>query len=245
MKKAIIGIISKHFDENKQRHNTYIRDEIKDAIYQNGAIPIGILPSNTNLDFVNISNEQEKYIKMDKIFNKSEKQNFIDAISLCDGIIIAGGIFGDTYEMFASKFCYDNDIPLLAICMGQNNVVRSLGGSTKFIKNKTKHLQKDAIYVHDIFINKDSLFYQIVKTKKMKVNSRHICTIDNPAMLTPSAYDDDGNIEVLEAKNKKFFLSVRFHPESLFRIEKKHNEIFKYFISACALSRKNTHQTSS
>ena len=32
MKKAIIGIISKHFDENKQRHNTYIRDEIKDAI---------------------------------------------------------------------------------------------------------------------------------------------------------------------------------------------------------------------
>ena len=239
MKKIIIGIISKHLDQKKQRPNTFIRDELKDAIYQNGAIPIGILPPNTKIDFVTHENEQKKFKNINKILTKKEKQDFIDAISLCNGIILAGGTLGDSYELWVSKFCYDNNIPLLAICMGQNNVIRSLGGTTKLVKDKKKHLQKNAEYVHDITIDKNSQFFKIVKTQKLKVNSRHIYTNDKHPFLTASAFDDDGNIEVLEASDKKFFISVRFHPESLFKTDKKHNSIFKTFIKSCKQDIKN------
>ena len=239
MKKVIIGIITKHLDNKKQRPNTFVRDELKDAIYQNGAIPIGILPPSTKVDFVTNENEQEKFKNINKILCEKEKQNFIDVISLCNGIILSGGVLGDSYELWVSKFCYDNNIPLLAICMGQNNVVRSLGGTTKLVEDEKKHLQKDAEYVHDIFIDKNSQFFKIVKTQKMKVNSRHIYTTDKHPCLTASAFDDDGNIEVLEASDKKFFLSVRFHPESLFKIDKKHNLIFKALIDACKESSRN------
>ena len=233
MRKAIIGIISKHIEDKKIRPNTIIRDELKDAIYENNAIPIGILPSNKKLEFVNKENEHKHFLNIKNILNKKEQQNFIDAIKLCDGIILAGGIMADSYEMWVAKYCYENDIPLLAICLGQNNVVRALGGSTKLVKDEKKHLQKDATYVHNIFINKNSQFYQIVKSSSMKVNSRHIYTVDNPTKLFVSAFDDDNNIEVLEAPNKKFFISLRFHPESLYKIDKKHNAIFKKFIEAC------------
>lgn len=37
MSKPIIGIVSKHFVKNGIRPNTYIRDEIKQAIFDNGA----------------------------------------------------------------------------------------------------------------------------------------------------------------------------------------------------------------
>ena len=233
MKKVIIGIISKHLDDKLIRPNTYIRDELKDAIYSNGAIPIGILPPNQIIDYVNNEDEKEKFLKLDNLLSKKEEQNFKDAISLCDGIILAGGVYADSYEMWVSKFCFKHNIPLLAICLGQNNVVRSLGGTTKLVQNQKKHLQKYATYVHDIDIKKNSLFYKIVKTTKMKVNSRHIYTVDNYADLVPSAYDDDGNIEVLEAPNKTFFLSVRFHPETLYKTDQKHNAIFKHFIKVC------------
>ena len=42
--KPVIGIISKHFKENKSiLIDTYIRDEIKQAVFDNGGIAIGIL----------------------------------------------------------------------------------------------------------------------------------------------------------------------------------------------------------
>lgn len=73
MKKVIIGIITKHLDNKKQRPNTFVRDELKDAIYQNGAIPIGILPPSTKVDFVTNENEQEKFKNINKILCEKEK----------------------------------------------------------------------------------------------------------------------------------------------------------------------------
>ena len=46
MKKAVIGIVSKHYDSYKNdRADTYVRDEIKQAILDNEAVSIAILPS--------------------------------------------------------------------------------------------------------------------------------------------------------------------------------------------------------
>mgnify|MGYP007089118256 CR=1 FL=1 len=49
--KVIIGIVGKHYNSEKQRTDTYIRDEVKQAIFDNGGIAIGILlPKNEKID---------------------------------------------------------------------------------------------------------------------------------------------------------------------------------------------------
>lgn len=234
MKNIIIGVPLKHSEKEGIRINTYLRDEIKDAIINNckNASVIGIVPPN-NPHFIDEQNQTEVAKNINKILTKSERQNLIAQIKLCNGIILQGGKYSDSYEVFIAKYCYDNNIPCLAICAGQNNLVRAVGGSTKSVVNKDFHNQKNQKYVHDINVLKNTQFYNIVKASKLKVNSRHGSVVDNAGGLKVSAYDDDGNIEVVEAVNKTFYLGVKFHPESLFKIDKYHNALFKAFIKSC------------
>lgn len=62
--KPIIGIVSKHLLKEEIRPNMYIRDEMKQAIFDNGAVAIGILlpkdeKINVSDDWKNNLNEQE------------------------------------------------------------------------------------------------------------------------------------------------------------------------------------------
>ena len=41
-----------------------------------------------------------------------------------------GGTENEAYEYWIAKYCYDNDIPALGICAGQNYIVGALGGKT-------------------------------------------------------------------------------------------------------------------
>mgnify|MGYP000354436936 CR=1 FL=1 len=52
MNKPIIGIVSKHYATYKSNKiDTFVRDEIKQAIFDNGGIAIGILlPKNEKID---------------------------------------------------------------------------------------------------------------------------------------------------------------------------------------------------
>ncbi len=225
MRKAIIGIVSKHYLKNGIRPDMFVRDEVKQAVFDNGGIAIGILlPKDELLDAGD--NWQS-----DNLTNK-EYDDLIAQINLCDGIIFQGGSACDNYEMTLAKYCYDNDIPTLGICCGQNVIVRALGGTTFEIPNPDKHNKAEEDYVHDIFIDKNSKFYDIVKSDKIKVNSRHKHTIDKSPFLDKVAFCDDGYADVVESKDKKFYMGVRFHPESLYKIDENMNNIFKEFINS-------------
>ena len=51
IEKPIIGIVSKHYPKyEKRRIDTYIRDEIKNAIFDNGGIAIGIVPTEKGIN---------------------------------------------------------------------------------------------------------------------------------------------------------------------------------------------------
>lgn len=231
--KAIIGLVTKHKEINKKRTLTYVCDEMKDVLFKNNAIAIGIIPSMKNIVLVNQDNEQEIYENLENIFTQKEKEDLIAQINLCDGIILSGGSESDAYEMWIAKYCYEKDIPILGICAGHNNLIRGIGGTTKKVEKPEIHRQSEVDYVHSIKIAKSSSFYDFVNVENMKVNSRHKNTIDNPRNLTIAAYDEFGNIEVTEDKSKKCYLGIRFHPESLYLIDKLHNQIFKKFIEIC------------
>lgn len=226
MSKPIIGIVSKHYATyNSNRTDTFIRDEIKQAIFDNGGIAIGILPTEKEINYCGDNWKRN--------LSEEENENLFKQISLCDGIILQGGGATDNYEIIIAKYCYDNDIPILGICAGQNNIVRALGGKTYKISNPDKHNKPFDKYVHDIVINKESKFYKIIKDDKMMVNSRHKRTIKECPNLDKVAFCEDGYPDVVESKNKKFYIGVRFHPESLYTTDEKHNRIFVEFINAC------------
>lgn len=225
MNKVIIGVVGKHYESNKKRTDTYIRDEVKQAIFDNGGIAIGILSPNEELMYCrnNWKLFEDKLIKAD----------IISQINLCDGIIIQGGTTNEVYESFIAKYCYDNDIPCLGICAGQNCIVYALGGTIKYISNPEEHNKPDEEYVHYITINKDTKFYNIIKKEKINVNSRHKNTLDDVKKLDKVAFCIDNYIDVVEDRNKKFYIGLRFHPESLYKKDENMNNIFKSFIDNC------------
>lgn len=228
MKKTIIGILSKHY--NKESYifrDTYIRDELKQAIFDNNAVAIGILPPC--LEKVQATNNWSDTM------SSIEKENLITQINLCDGIILQGGGFSDEYECYIAKYCYDNNIPILGICAGNNNLVRAVGGEiSRFdnieMVNKHKSLEK---YVHEIKIESNSNLYKIIGKEKIMVNSRHKSYTDNSSVLNCVAFSDDGVVEAVEDANKKFYMAVQFHPESLYKEDENMNNIFKKFIEIC------------
>lgn len=226
MSKPIIGIVSKHYATYKaNKIDTYIRDDLKQAIFDNGGIAIGILPTEAKINYAGDDWKDELL--------KEEKGNLIAQIKLCDGIILQGGSETDNYESIVAKYCYDNDIPILGICAGQNNVARALGGTTFKIPNPEKHHKSFYEYAHNIKIDEKSKFYNIVKTTEMKVNSIHRRAIQNCPMLDKVAFCEDGYPDVIESKNKKFYIGVRFHPESLYKIDENMRNIFIKFIESC------------
>ena len=226
MNKPIIGIVSKHYATYKSsRTDTFIRDEVKQAVFDNGGIAIGILPTEEKINYS--SDDWEDNLLVD------EKNNLFAQLKLCDGIILQGGAETDNYEILIAKYCYENEIPILGICAGQNNMVRALGGTTYKISNPEKHNKTCEDYVHSITIDKNSKFYKIVKDEKMMVNSRHKSAINECPKLDKVAFCEDNYSDVVESKNKKFYIGVRFHPESLYKKDRKHNKIFEAFMKAC------------
>lgn len=232
MNRPIIGLVAKHKDIDKKRTLTYICDEMKDAIFSNGGIAIGIIPSMKSITLVNQNNESDVFKNLDTLFSNTEKENLINQINLCDGIILSGGTESDAYEMFIAKYCHEKDIPIIGICAGHNNIVRGIGGKTKPVDNPEIHHSKED-YVHYVKVDKHSNFYDFVNTNTFKVNSRHKNTIKDPCFLSIVGLDEQGNIEITEDQSKKCYLGIRFHPESLYSIDENHNNIFRKFIDIC------------
>ena len=67
----------------------------------------------------------------------------------------------------------------------------------------------------------------------MQVNSIHTRTIKDRPNLDKVAFCEDEYPDVIEAKDKKFYMGLRFHPECLYKNDEKMNMIFKKFINAC------------
>ena len=223
--KPIIGIISKHFAKEEVRPNMFVRDEVKQALFDNGAIAIGILLPKDEVYKIGDNWTSN--------FSKEEFENLKAQLDLCDGIVFQGGDACDNYEMIVAKYCYDNDIPTLGICCGQNVMVRAVGGTTKYVSNPEKHFDLENIYSHKVKILKDTKLYNILQKDEIMVNSRHKKTVDSFPNLIANCVCEDGYIDGVESKDKKFYMAFRFHSESLYKIDKNHKKIIQAFVDVC------------
>lgn len=152
--------------------------------------------------------------------------NYKSYINMCDAFILPGG---DNYfkeELDFIDLIYQLDKPLLGICLGMQVIGIWANGSLIDIPN---HLSNSK-YVHDIVIDKNSLLYKILGKDIIKVNSRHKSSVLKNN-LKVVARSNDGIIEAIESSDKKFFMGLQFHPESLINDENS-KKIFASFIEA-------------
>lgn len=149
-------------------------------------------------------------------------------IDLCEGIIFQGGDDFEKYDMDALEYIYKIDKPVLGICLGMQLMGVFFDGELMDINNHKKNLS----YVHSVTINKKSKLYNIYKKSIIKVNSRHKSVIKN-TKLNVVGISNDGYIEAIECHNKKFFVGIQWHPETMIDYDNIQNNLFKYFINCC------------
>lgn len=154
--------------------------------------------------------------------------NFKELIDICDGIIFQGGDNFEKYDLDALKYAYDKNKPVLGICLGMQLMGVLFNGNLLDTSNHKKTLN----YVHEVKIKRNSILYNIFKSNNIKVNSRHKSIIKN-TNLDICGISQDGYIEAIEDSNKKFFIGVQWHPESMIDYDEKQNNLFKYFVKSC------------
>ena len=230
--KPIIGIISRPGVNFEGPNELFILEKYRIAVIKSGGIPIGILPTQ-DLEY-----EENKPSETRRLV-EDEKKDLIEEIKMCDGIILSGGNKFYEYDEFICEYAIDNDIPLLGICAGMQAMAR-IDNRKKYddyrnIRNDTdiNHYQMDETYVHKVNLNKESMLRKIIGHDTIKVNSVHNYHIAKTNKFTISGVSEDGLIEAIEIKNRKFIIGVQWHPEKIIDKDEPSRRLFDSFMNAC------------
>lgn len=150
-----------------------------------------------------------------------------EVLKICDGIIAQGGDEVREEDRSIIMYARKHDIPFLGICLGMQEMSVFMNGVLDDFNDSFHKQIKD--YVHDVKIQKDSFLYKILEKEKIKVNSRHKSYVTKTD-LEKSAYYED-TIEAVEDSNRKFFLGVQWHPESMISYDDDARKLMDYFFS--------------
>lgn len=158
-----------------------------------------------------------------------------DLIDICDGIIIPGGDNIIKEELDIIKYIYEKDIPCLGICLGMQEMGYLFNGKINSL-NSLKHIKPELKYAHKVKIDKNSKLYEILNKEEINVNSRHKEYLEK-TNLKVSGYSDV--IESIEDKNKRFFIGVQWHPESMIKYDLDRRKLIEYFVEQVKEYNKN------
>ena len=191
----------------------------------------------------------------------NDKSELTQAFSLCDGLLFTGGhdVGPDVYGQKASPLCgkpcrlrdemetflldraLEMNIPIFGICRGIQFINARLGGDlyqdlpTEYECKVEHHMSPPYDRgAHEVEILEDTRLASIMGAGKHKVNSYHHQAIK---ALAPSArvmaVSEDGLVEAIEIKNKKFAMAVQWHPEFSYETNENSTKLMQAFVDAC------------
>ncbi|MYB41659.1 MAG: gamma-glutamyl-gamma-aminobutyrate hydrolase family protein [Chloroflexi bacterium] len=180
-----------------------------------------------------------------------------------DGLVISGGVdidpacYGeapssyvsdtnaarDQFETALLQDALERDLPVLGVCRGHQLLNVAHGGSLlQHIAEREPHRARsgedgaiDSGW-HEVALAQGSLLAGLFDVPSLRVNSRHhqAVTLDRLAPgLRVAATTPDGVVEALERPDRRWVVSVQWHPE---RKEDGASQrpIFEAFVEACA-----------
>lgn len=156
--------------------------------------------------------------------------------------------FRDQFELLLVKAAIKRNKAILGICRGCQVINVALGGSmyqdlaSQKDSNLIQHKQKRSLTYtsHFVYVEKDSLLFDITQEEKLLVNSNHHqANRQVGENLRISATSGDGVIEAIEGKKGPFIIGVQWHPEQLVkRHDKGSLAFYKRFIEEATTERK-------
>lgn len=185
-----------------------------------------------------------------------------DLYERLDGILLPGGpdvdpaVFGeeahptvridrdrDAIELPIARWAVADDLPLFGICRGHQVINVALGGDLiQDIPSQVENvLQPHDIpdgqprnqTAHDVSIAGESRLAEIIGSTSAAVNSLHHQAVRKAAPgMVVTAFSPDGLVEATEMPDKRFALSVQWHPEDLYENDESMMRLFEAFVEA-------------
>ena len=123
----------------------------------------------------------------------------------------------DDYESALLRTALTRDLPVLAICRGQQlfNVVRG-GTLIQHLPNTDRHRRKSGGNpIHDVTVEGQAA--EIFGTARLPVNSRHHQAVDRvgDGLIVTALDPEDRVIEGLVLPEARFAVAVQWHPEDM------------------------------
>ena len=231
--KPIIGIFPSY---NEEKNQVFLNQSYFDAIIESGGIPVA-LPLLRDEEI--ISEIVKRFDGIVLSGGSDINPKYYNQINLGKSLEINS--FRDESEEKIIRILIESDIPVLGICRGMQAINVFCGGSliqdipseyeTEVLHNRAK----PEIAFHKISVEKSSPLSEIMGFGEHVVNSYHHQAIKETApCFSVCATSEDGLIEAIYHKNKKFFLGVQWHPERDHETAVKNKDILDEFIKICS-----------
>ncbi|HKX14877.1 MAG TPA: type 1 glutamine amidotransferase [Propionibacteriaceae bacterium] len=141
----------------------------------------------------------------------------------------------DAFDLAMARWAIMNELPLLAICRGNQVVNVALGGTLEQDMNEaTGRDHRD--FVHDIELDEKSPLRDVVAGDRITISCSHHQCIDSLSdRLLVAAHAADGTIEAATLDDHDgWYLGVQWHLEDFADTDPVQRDIFQAFIAAAS-----------
>ena len=187
---------------------------------------INYIPST----YLNVIKDYGYPIIIDSSISIKSTNEFEQQLKNIDAFILPGGTNINYIDLYIINYCYKNDIPLLGICLGMQEISYYFNNNSLQPLNTLSHFNMRKKYLHKITLDNNSSLYKILKRKNIKVNSRHKFKISEDPHYSIEATHEDV-IEAIKVKDRKCILGIQFHPEIMYEYDRYAKKLFDYFFS--------------
>ncbi|GAB4570057.1 MAG: gamma-glutamyl-gamma-aminobutyrate hydrolase family protein [Anaerolineae bacterium] len=153
----------------------------------------------------------------------------------------------DRAELLMARLAVEHDVPILGICRGHQVLNVALGGD--LIQDINSHIRTEIAHDNDLTLPLDLIAHPvtlqpgsrlstILRATDLQVNSRHHQAVRTPgAGLVTVGQAPDGINEATEHPDRRFVVSVQWHPENLCNpasVPSDMTPLFNAFVQAAA-----------
>lgn len=178
----------------------------------------------------------------------------LDGVLLPGGGDVRPGVYGadthpavretdedrDRVELALARWAMADDLPVFGICRGHQVLNVALGGTLiqdipSQVDSTLNHNLRNprTARAHEVEVDPGSRLASILGKTRVAVNSLHHQSVEQAAPdACVVAYAPDGVVEALELPDRRFALSVQWHPEDLYPEDPAMKRLFQSFIEA-------------
>jgi putative glutamine amidotransferase len=148
----------------------------------------------------------------------------------------------DTFELALAREALLRDLPLLAICRGQQLLNVARGGTLlrdipSELRGATEHDSRGprSRCLHEVQLLPDTRLRAILGRDTLAVNSFHHQAVDRlgDGMVIAARCPADGVVEAVEMPSYRFVVGVQWHPESFWQRPHCFHSLFEAHVEAC------------